>query len=148
MMILLLTMEKMSTKLIPLSIPNISGNEWKYVKDCLETGWISSAGEYVNRFEKAIQNYTGAKYAIACMNGTVGLQVSLNVSGVTSRDIVIVPNLTFVASLNAISYTGAEIVIIDVYEDNWQIDIDLLEKWLKDSCTTKIIKVFFAQRSF
>ena len=139
MMILLLTMEKMSTKLIPLSIPNISGNEWKYVKDCLETGWISSAGEYVNRFEKAIQNYTGAKYAIACMNGTVGLQVSLNVSGVTSRDIVIVPNLTFVASLNAISYTGAEIVIIDVYEDNWQIDIDLLEKWLKDSCTTKII---------
>ena len=139
MMIQPLIMEKMSIKLIPLSIPNISGNEWKYVKDCLDTGWISSAGKYVNKFEKVIQNYTGSKYAIACMNGTVGLQVSLNISGVTSNDIVIVPNLTFVASLNAISYTGAEIVLIDVYEDNWQIDVDLLEKWLKDNCTTRII---------
>ena len=59
--------------MIPLSIPNISGNEWQYVKDCLDTGWISSAGAYVNKFEEAIQNYTGVKYAIACMNGTAGL---------------------------------------------------------------------------
>ena len=55
--------------MIPLSIPNINGNEWQYVKDCLDTGWISSAGAYVNKFEEAIQNYTGVKYAIACMNG-------------------------------------------------------------------------------
>ena len=61
--------------MIPLSVPNISGNELKYVKDCLDTGWISSAGEYVNQFEKAIKDYTGAKYAISCMNGTAGLQV-------------------------------------------------------------------------
>ena len=64
--------------MIPLSVPNINGNEWQYVKDCLDTGWISSAGAYVNKFEEAIQNYTGAKYAVACMNGTAGLQVSLN----------------------------------------------------------------------
>ena len=64
--------------MIPLSVPNISGNEWRYVKDCLDTGWISSAGAYVNKFEEVIQNYTGSKYAIACINGTAGLYVSLN----------------------------------------------------------------------
>mgnify|MGYP001317869577 CR=1 FL=1 len=118
--------------MIPLSIPNINGNEWQYVKDCLETGWISSAGEYVNKFEEAIQNYTGVKYAVACMNGTAGLQVSLNLAGVTNNDIVIAPNLTFVASLNAISYSAAEIVLIDVCEDSWQMDIDLLQNWLEN----------------
>ena len=123
--------------MIPLSVPNINGNEWKYVKDCLDTGWISSTGEYVNKFEKIIQNYTGAKYAIACMNGTAGLQVSLKLAGVSSNDIVIAPNLTFVATLNSIKYSGAEIVLIDVFEDTWQIDIDLLQKWLETN--TKII---------
>jgi len=125
--------------MIPLSIPNINGNEWKYVKDCLDTGWISSAGEYVNQFEKAIQEYTGAKYAIACMNGTAGLQVSLNIAGVSSNDIVLAPNLTFVATLNAISYLGAEIALIDVCEDSWQMDIDLLQNWLAVNTSTKFI---------
>ena len=125
--------------MIPLSIPNLSGNEWQYVKDCLDTGWISSAGAYVNKFEEAIQNYTGVKYAIACMNGTAGLQVSLNLAGVSSSDIVIAPNLTFVATLNAISYSGAEIFLIDVYEDSWQINIDLLQKWLENNTTTKVV---------
>ena len=124
--------------MIPLSIPNISGNELKYVKDCLDTGWISSAGEYVNKFEEAIQSYTGAKYAIACMNGTVGLQISLILAGVTKNDIVVAPNLTFVASLNAISYISAETVLIDTCEDSWQIDVDLLEKWLIENTTTII----------
>ena len=105
--------------MIPLSVPNINGNEWQYVKDCLDTGWISSAGEYVNQFEEAIKNYTGAKYAIACMSGTAGLQVSLNLAGVTNNDIVIAPNLTFVATINAVSYSGAQTVLIDVCEDSW-----------------------------
>ena len=125
--------------MIPLSIPNISGNEWKYVKDCLDTGWISSAGAYVNKFEEAIQNYTGVKHAIACINGTAGLQISLNLAGVSSNDIVIAPNLTFVATLNAISYTGAEIALIDVCEDSWQMDIDLLQNWLENNTITKIV---------
>ena len=125
--------------MIPLSIPNINGNEWCYVKDCLDTGWISSAGTYVNKFEEAIQNYTGVKYAIACMNGTAGLQVSLNLAEVSSNDIVIAPNLTFVASLNAISYSGAQIALIDVCEDSWQIDIDLLQNWLENNTTTKSV---------
>ena len=125
--------------MIPLSIPNINGNEWKYVKDCLDTGWISSAGAYVNKFEEAIQNYTGAKYASACMNGTAGLQVSLILAGITNNDIVIAPNLTFVATLNAISYTSAQTILIDNCEDSWQIDVDLLEKWLIKNTTTNTI---------
>jgi len=125
--------------MIPLSVPNLFGNEWQYVKNCLDTGWISSAGAYVNKFEEAIQNYTGAKYAIACMNGTAGLQVSLNLAGVTNNDIVIAPNLTFVASLNAITYTGAEIALIDVCEDSWQMDVDLLQRWLATNTTTNIV---------
>ena len=125
--------------MIPLSIPNISGNELKYVKDCLDTGWISSAGEYVNKFEKAIQSYTGAKYAIACINGTAGLQVSLVLAGVTKNDIVIAPNLTFVATLNAISYISAQTVLIDNCEESWQIDVDLLEKWLIKNTITSFI---------
>ena len=86
--------------MIPLSVPNINGNDWQYVKDCLDTAWISSAGSYVKKFEKAIQEYTGINYAIACMNGTAGLEVSLKLAGVTSNDIVIAPNLTFVALLS------------------------------------------------
>tara|TARA_X000000950_G_scaffold225907_1_gene272614 strand:+ start:28017 stop:29162 length:1146 start_codon:yes stop_codon:yes gene_type:complete len=125
--------------MIPLSVPNIDGNEWQYVKDCLDTGWISSAGAYVNKFEQAIQNYTGAKYAIACMNGTVGLQVSLSLAGVSSNDIVIAPNLTFVATLNAISYSGAQIALIDVCEDSWQMDIDLLQNWLEHNTSSKVV---------
>ena len=125
--------------MIPLSVPNIDGNEWQYVKDCLDTGWISSAGAYVSKFEEAIQNYTGVKYAIACMNGTAGLQVSLNLAGVSSDDIVIAPNLTFVATLNAISYSGAKIALIDVCEDSWQIDIGLLQNWLANNTSTKVV---------
>jgi perosamine synthetase len=124
--------------MIPLSVPNINGNEWQYVKDCLDTGWISSAGAYVTKFEQAIQNYTGVKYAIACMNGTAGLQVSLNLAGVTSDDIVIAPNLTFVATLNAITYSGAQIALIDICEDSWQMDIDLLQRWLEKNTMTTV----------
>ncbi|MDA9241847.1 LegC family aminotransferase [Flavobacteriaceae bacterium] len=125
--------------MIPLSLPNINGNEWKYVKDCLDTGWISSAGKYVNKFEEAIQNYTGVKYAIACMNGTAGLQVSLKLAGVFSDDIVIAPNLTFVATLNAISYSGAQIVLVDVCENSWQLDVALLQNWLENNTITEFV---------
>lgn len=125
--------------MIPLSVPNISGNEWKYVKDCLDTGWISSAGAYVNKFEELVRAYTGSKYAVACMNGTAGLQISLFLAGVSNKDIVIAPNLTFVATLNAISYIGAEIILFDACKDTWQIDVNLLQKWLKDNTETKMV---------
>ena len=125
--------------MIPLSVPNISGNEWKYVKDCLDTAWISSAGNYVDKFEESVRNYTGAKYAVSCMNGTAGLQISLQLAGVTNKDIVIAPNLTFVATLNAITYVGAQIILFDICKNTWQIDVDLLQKWLEENTITKMV---------
>ncbi|MBP6411199.1 MAG: DegT/DnrJ/EryC1/StrS family aminotransferase [Pseudarcicella sp.] len=83
--------------MIPLSVPNLAGNEWQYIKDCLDTNWVSSVGSYVNRFEQALADFTGAKYAIATSNGTSALHIGLQLSGVTQNDFVIVPNITFVA---------------------------------------------------
>ena len=100
--------------MIPLSVPNIFENEKKYVIECLESGWISSSGNFVNRFEDIIKNYVGSKYAIACMNGTVGLHISLLLSNIRANDLIIAPNLTFVATLNAIAYTGASAVLFDI----------------------------------
>jgi perosamine synthetase len=123
--------------MIPLSVPHINGNEWKYVKDCLDTGWISSAGSYVNQFEQMVADYVGAKYGVACMNGTVGLHIAQILSGVTSEDHVIAPNITFIATLNAIKYTGATPILIDVNSSDWQMDLDLLEKYLLENTTLK-----------
>lgn len=116
--------------MIPLSVPHLNGNEWKYVKDCLDTGWISSAGSYVNQFEQMVADFVGAKYGVACMNGTVGLHISQLLAGVTADDYVIAPNITFIATLNAIKYTGATPILIDVNPSNWQMDLDLLENYL------------------
>lgn len=123
--------------MIPLSIPKIEGNESKYVLDCLETGWISSAGSYVNQFEEMVANYAGAKYGIACMNGTVGLHIAQILLGVNENDHVIAPNITFIATLNAIKYTGAQPILIDVDADNWQMDLNLLEKYLQENTESK-----------
>ncbi len=117
--------------MIPLSIPNISGNEWQYVKDCLDTGWISSVGSYVNQFEEKITEFTGAKYAVATMNGTAALHIALQLAGVREKDLVIVPNITFVASCNAIKYAGADPMLIDIDPHTWQMELDLLEEHLE-----------------
>ena len=101
---------------IPLSIPNLSGNEWRYVKECLDSGWVSSAGKYVDLFEQNIAEYTGSKYAVACVNGTYALYVSLKLIGVEAGDEVIVPTLTFIAPVNAVSYSGAVPVFMDCDE--------------------------------
>jgi aminotransferase in exopolysaccharide biosynthesis len=118
-------------RLVLLSVPNIAGNEWKYVKDCLDTGWISSAGSYVNQFEKMVADYAGAEYGIAAVNGTASLHIALMLAGVKSNDYVIVSNITFVASANAIKYAGAEPILIDADADTWQMDLDLLEEFLE-----------------
>ena len=124
--------------MIPLSIPLLEGNEWKYVKDCLDTGWISSAGSYVNQFEALVAQQAGAKYGVACMNGTVGLHIAQIIAGVEPNDLVITPNITFIATLNSIKYTGASPVLIDVNDHDWQMDLDLLERFLNDDCSLKL----------
>jgi perosamine synthetase len=107
---------------IPLSVPSIKGNEWKYVEECLDTEWVSSAGKYVNKFETDICEFIGSKNAVACMNGTVALQLALQVIGVKTDDEVIVPTLTFIAPVNTIAYLGAYPVFMDC-DDYYNIDI-------------------------
>ena len=108
---------------IQLSAPSLKGNEWKYVKECLDTEWVSSAGKYVDLFEQNIADYTGAKYAIACVNGTSALQVSLRLAGVQPGDEVIVPTLTFIAPVNAIAYNGASPIFMDA-DRFYNIDVE------------------------
>jgi aminotransferase in exopolysaccharide biosynthesis len=123
--------------MIPLSIPHLAGNEWQYVKECLDTGWISSAGEYVNRFEQDVAQFAGAKYGVACMNGTAGLHIAQILLGIGAGDHVLAPNITFIATLNAISYSGAEPILVDVEPDSWQMDLRLLENWLQENSELK-----------
>ena len=120
--------------MIPLSLPHLAGNEWKYVKDCLDTGWVSSAGAYVTRFEQLVADFAGVKYGVACVNGTSGLHLTVHMHGVTLGDRLLVPNITFIASANAASYTYADPIFVDVDPDTWQWDLDLLEAFLTDDC--------------
>jgi len=113
-----------------LSGPNIAGNEWKYVKECLDTGWVSSVGSYVTKFEEVLAEYTGCKYAVATSSGTTALHIALILAGVKQGDYIIVPNVTFIASINAIKYTGADPILIDVDPATWQMDLSLLEEFL------------------
>ena len=109
--------------MISLSVPNISGNEWKYVKECLDTEWVSSAGKYVNLFESKIEDFTKAKHAIACVNGTSALQVSLRLAGVSPGSEVITSTLTFIAPVNSIIYNQASPVFMDC-DDYYNIDVE------------------------
>ncbi|MGR3301647.1 MAG: LegC family aminotransferase [Candidatus Scalindua sp.] len=122
---------------IPLSEPVISGNEWKYIKECLDTGWVSSVGSYVNRFEKMVAEYVGCKYGIAVVNGTSALHLSLLVCDVKSGDEVIVPALTFVATANVVRYCGADPVFIDCDQETLCLDVEKLKLFLEMECTRK-----------
>ncbi len=117
--------------MIPLSTPFLNGNELKYVSDCIKSGWVSSSGTYVDIFENKIKKYTKSKYAVSTMNGTSGLHTSLILLDINKNDIVLTTNLTFVATLNSIKYTGATPVLFDIDEKTWQIDINLINKWLQ-----------------
>lgn len=108
----------------------MGGNIWKYVKDCLDTGWVSSVGAYVDQFEKMTAEFAGTKYAVATSSGTTALHIALLLAGVDRNDYVITPNITFVATCNSIRYTGADPLLIDAEEFTWQMDLDLLEAFL------------------
>ncbi|MDQ6757250.1 MAG: DegT/DnrJ/EryC1/StrS aminotransferase family protein, partial [Bacteroidota bacterium] len=120
-----------------LSGPNIAGNEWKYIKDCLDTGWVSSVGAYVEKFEKMTADFAGCKYAVATSSGTTALHTCLILNGIEKDDYVIAPNITFVASINSIKYTNADPILIDVNAETWQMDLDLLEEFLSTETEIK-----------
>lgn len=119
---------------IPLSVPEIRGNEWKYVKECLDTGWVSSVGPFVERFEREMAAYVGANYAVALINGTAALHVALKVVGLQADEEVIVSNLTFIAPVNAVRYCQAHPVLMDADPKAWQMDIDKVARFLAEEC--------------
>ena len=122
---------------IPLCVPEIIGNEWKYIKECLDTNWVSSAGSFVDRFEEATARYSNAAHAVATVNGTAALHVALLVAGVQPDDEVLVSTLSFVAPANAIRYIGAWPVFMDSEPSHWQMDPEKVTGFLKNHCTWK-----------
>src|SRR5262245_35921034 len=108
--------------MIPIAEPSISDKEISYVLDAVRSGWVSSTGPYVLKFEKKFSEYVGTRFALTVSNGTTALHLSLASLGVSPGDEVIVPDLTFVASANAVVYTGAKPVFADIEPDTWCID--------------------------
>lgn len=112
--------------------PYFNGNEWAYVKECLDTGWVSSVGKFVDQFEKTLAEFTGAKYAVAVVNGTAALHASLMVLGVKPGDEILVPALTFIATVNAISYCGAVPHFVDCEFRTMGVDPYKLKDYLSE----------------
>jgi perosamine synthetase len=122
---------------IPLCVPEVRGREWEYVKECLDTNWVSSVGPFVDRFERGIANYVGARFAVATTSGTAALHVSLLAAGVEPNDEVLVSTLTFIGPANAIRYAGAWPVFIDAESLTWQMDVHRVVEFLRQACRWK-----------
>src|SRR5262245_20159386 len=121
-----------SQSMVALHEPEFAGHEWQYVKDCIDTGWVSSVGGYVDRFERDLADYTGSARVVAVVNGTAALHLALLLAGVQPGDEVIVPTLTFVATANAVSYCGAFPHFADVKLPALGVDPDKLDRHLAD----------------
>lgn len=106
----------------PVAKPKLEGNERKYVLDCLDTGWISSNGKYVEKFEKQFAAWVGTKHAASCCNGTVAVHLPLLAIGIGPQDEVLVPSFTYIATANAVRYCGAKPVFVDCLRDTWNMD--------------------------
>ena len=113
---------RMTTYSIPLYQPDLSGNEKRYVLECLDSTWISSKGIFISEFENRFAAYVGARHAVGVCNGTVALHLALITLGIGPGDEVIVPTFTYIAAVNAIAYTGATPIFVDSRRDNWQMD--------------------------
>jgi len=122
---------------IPLHEPRFNGNEKKYLLDCIDSTFVSSVGKYVDDFEKQLANYTGAKYAVAAVNGTAALHMAMIVAGVKSNDIVITQPLSFIATCNAISYIGAKPLFVDVDIDTLGLSAAKLKEYLFENVIKK-----------
>lgn len=113
---------------VPVATPDLTGNELKYLTDAFLSTWISSAGEYINRFENQFASFCGTEYGVATSNGTTAIHLALDALNVREGDEVIVPDLTFAATINAVLYTRATPVVVDVETDSWCIDPAEIEK--------------------
>lgn len=122
---------------IPVCEPYLAGNELKYVTDAVSTGWISSSGPYVNKFEEEFAKYCDCKYAVSVCNGTIALHLTMLALGIGKGDEVIIPSFTMIASAFAVCYTGATPVFVDADKETWNIDVTKIEE--KVSSRTKAI---------
>jgi len=120
-------------KMIPIAKPNLKGNEEKYVLDCIRTGWISSNGSYVTKFEKEFAKFSETKFATTTSSGTTALHLALLALGISEDDEVIVPNLTFATTANVVKYCNAKEILVDVDRETFNIDTNLIE----DKITSK-----------
>ena len=118
---------------IPLHAPTFAGNEKKYLEECIDTTFVSSVGKFVDLFEQKVAEYTAAKYAVVCVNGTNALHIALKLSGVEEGDMVITHPLTFIATTNAIVYAGAVPAFVDVDKDTMGLSPTSLERFLQDN---------------
>jgi perosamine synthetase len=123
--------------LYPVYQPNLSGNEEKYLLECLHSTWISSKGAFIKKFEVDFASFLGIKHSTTVSNGTVAIHLALIALGIGEGDEVIVPTLTYIASVNAITYTGAKPIFVDSKLDSWQMDMDDVKK--KITSKTKAI---------
>ena len=119
---------------IALHEPWLDGNEWNYVKDCLDSGWVSSVGKYVDRFEAEMAKVCGTRYGVAAVNGTAALHLALTGLGVIRDDLVICPALSFIGTANAISYCGAEPLFMDIDATTLGLDAAALMEFLETAC--------------
>lgn len=121
-------------KIVGLHEPVFAGNEWRYVKECLDTRWVSSAGSYVDAFERIVAERTGVPHAVAIVNGTAALQLALELAGVEPGDEVIVPSLTFIATAHAVIYRGAVPRFLDVEDETFGLDPAHVSDFLTAGC--------------
>lgn len=126
-----------SPRIIPVCEPMLVGNEKKYVNECLDTNWISSAGRFINEFEDAFSSACDAQYGVACANGTVALHLALAALDIGPGDEVIIPTFTMIATINAVTYTGATPVLVDSEPGTWNMDINQVADKITDK--TKVI---------
>jgi len=118
---------------VALHEPHFAGNEWRYLKECLDSTYVSSVGRFVDRFEEQLAAYTGVRHAVAVVNGTAALHVALRLAGVQAGDEVLVPALTFVATTNAVSYCGATPHFVDSEERTLGVDPQALRAYLRST---------------
>ena len=122
---------------VPLSVPKFIGNEKKYLEECIDTTFVSSVGQFVDRFEKDMAAYTGAKRAVVCVSGTNALHMAMMLAGVERDDEVLTQALTFIATCNAISYIGAHPVFLDVDKTTMGLSPDAVKEWLTKNAEMK-----------
>lgn len=122
------------SKRIPLSEPVMAGNEWEYVKECIDTGWVSSAGKFVDAFAEKFAEYLETSHAVPIVNGTAALHISLVALGLRPDEEVLVPTLTFAATANVVIYCGANPVFMDVEKDTLGLDPQKVEDFLTKGC--------------